>query len=122
MNLKSKTYKTFGKSVEFLRDGKNVEYTVGNTTLDGSTFTEVTEVPIGTAIFRNEETGLFELVTGSTPASMKGAVLTANDVTVEPNENEIVSAVRNASVIEARCKGVTDNFKKATQGYIRFDI
>lgn len=122
MNLKPKTFKTFGKSVEFLRDGKNVEYTVGNPTLDGSTFTEVTEVPNGTAIFRNEETGLFELVTGSTPATMKGAVLTANDVTVEPNENEIVSAVRKASVIEARCKGVTDNFKQASQGRLVFDI
>lgn len=122
MNLKPKTYKTFGRQIEFLRDGKNVEYTVGNTTLDGSKFSERTEVPMGTAIFRNAETGLFELVTGSTPATMEAPVLTAKDVTVEPNENGIVSAVRKASVIEVRCKGVTDNFKQATQGRLVFDI
>ncbi|MEN1893169.1 hypothetical protein [Staphylococcus nepalensis] len=122
MSLKPKTYKTFGKSVEILRDGKNVQYTTGNITLDTSKFTEVTEVPIGTAVFRNEDTDLFELVTGSTPASMKGAVLTANDTIVEPNGVGTVSAIRNASVIEARCKGITDNFKKATQGRLVFDI
>ncbi|WP_381420210.1 hypothetical protein [Staphylococcus hyicus] len=122
MNLKPKVINEFGGKPEFLRDAKYIQYTVGNPVLDGSKFRESTVVKAGTAIFRNDETGLYELVQEMTPETMKGAVLTSWTVTVEPNENELVGAVREASVIEKRCTGVTDNFKKATKGRLIFDI
>lgn len=122
MNLKPRVIIGFGETPEFLRDGKYVQYTVGNPVLDGTKFSEPTVVKAGTAIFRNEETGLYELVTPETPDTMKGAVLTSWPITIEPNVNELVGAVREASVIEARCTGVTDNFKAATKGRIIYDI
>ncbi|HBK6019356.1 TPA: hypothetical protein LMV01_002069 [Staphylococcus pseudintermedius] len=122
MNLKPKTINQYERKVEFLRDGKYVQYTVGNPVLDASKFSAVTSVPAGTAIFRNDTTGLYELVKEQTPETMKGAVLTSFDVTVEPNTNEMVGAIREASVIEARCHGVTQNFKNATKGRLIFDI
>lgn len=122
MGLKPKEFNVVGKKLEFLRDAKNVEYTVGNPTLDASKFSEATEVKAGTAIFRNDTTGLYELVQSGTPATMSGAVLTATDVVVTPNEDELVGCVRKASVIEERTHGVTDNFKEATKGRIVFDI
>lgn len=122
MSLKPREYEVVGKQIEFLRDAKNVEYTVGNPTLDASKFSEATEVKAGTAIFRNDTSGLFELVQSGTPATMSGAVLTATDVVVQPNEDELVGAIRKASVIEERTHGVTDNFKTATKGRIVFDI
>lgn len=122
MGFKPKEINVIGRKVEFLRDAKNLEYVVGNPTLDASKFSEPTEVKAGTAIFRNDTTGLYELVQASTPATMSGAVLTTFDVVVSPDENEMVGCVRKASVIEQRTHGVTDNFKKATQGRIVFDI
>lgn len=121
MNLKPKI-QNFKERPEFLRDAKYLQYTVGNPVLDGSKFSSTTTVKAGTAIFRNDETGLYELVQSETPSDMKGAVLTTFDVTVEPKVDEMVGAVRDASVIEKRCTGVTENFKEATKGRIIFDI
>ncbi|WP_433912358.1 hypothetical protein [Staphylococcus sp. LKG3-3] len=120
MSLKPKVINDFGFNPEFLRDAKNVEYTVGNPTLDASKFTKATTVPAGTAIQRNDETGLFELV-GENDTDLVAPVLTANEVLVD-GENEMVPAIRKASVREELLHGVTDSFKHATQGRITYDI
>lgn len=121
MSIKPKVINEFGGSPEFLRDAKNVEYTVGNPILDGSKFNKETLVKAGTAISKNKSTGLYELVTAET-TELVSPVLTANDVKVTKDENEEVSAVRKASVHEERTHGVTDAFKQTTQGRITYDI
>jgi len=121
MSLKPKVINEFGFNPEFLRDAKYLEYTVGNPVLDASKFKEPTTVKAGTAISRNGDTGLYELVTDSTSNIVAG-VLTANEVVVYPNENEEVSAVRKASVRPERIHGATDAFKEATKGRISYDI
>ncbi|MFI3377663.1 hypothetical protein [Mammaliicoccus sciuri] len=123
MNLKPKVVSEDLQFPSFLRDFKNVEWTVGNITLDSSKLTEGQVVAGGTAVFKNTESGLFELVQGSTPETMAAAVLTSRDVQVQDVQvNESVPAIRKASVYEELLTGVTNNFKKATQGRITFDV
>ncbi|MCJ1783094.1 hypothetical protein [Mammaliicoccus sciuri] len=123
MNLKPKVVSEDLQFSSFLRDFKNVEWTVGNITLDSSKLTEGQVVAGGTAVFKNTESGLFELVQGSTPETMAAAVLTSRDVQVQDVQvNESVPAIRKASVYEELLTGVTNNFKKATQGRITFDV
>ncbi|MCD8916367.1 hypothetical protein K2V61_12535 [Staphylococcus simulans] len=121
MALKPKIINDLKNSPYFLRDAMNLEYTVGNPVLDGSKFDSEKLVKAGTAISKNKDTGLFELVTEGT-SELVAPVLTANDVTVLPNENQEVSAVRKASVYEELCTGVTQAFKDAVQGRIVFDV
>ena len=121
MNIKPKVINEFKAQQPFLRDAKNVEYTVGNPVLDGSKFSQDTVVEAGTAISKNAETGLYELVTAET-AELVAPVLTANPVEVVKGENEMVDAIRKASVREELLHGVTDAFKQATQGRIVYDI
>lgn len=123
MNLKPRTYESKSSHPTFLRDHKNLEWTVGNITLDASQLSANETVAAGTAVFRNDDTGLFELVVADTPETMAAPVLTAYDVVVEDVAvNESVSAIRKASVYEELLTGVTDNFKAATQGRITYDI
>ncbi len=123
MNLKPKVVSEDLQFPSFLRDFKNVEWTVGNITLDSSKLTEGQVVAGGTAVFKNTESGLFELVQGSTPETMAAAVLTSRDVQVQDVQvNESVPAIRKASVYEELLTGVTNNFKKSTQGRITFDV
>ncbi|OOV78900.1 hypothetical protein [Mammaliicoccus fleurettii] len=123
MNLKPKVVSEDLQFPSFLRDAKNLEWTVGNITLDSSKLSEGQVVKGGTAVFKNTESGLFELVQGSTPETMAAAVLTSRDVQVQDVQmNESVPAIRKASVFEVLLTGVTNNFKKATQGRITFDV
>lgn len=123
MNLKSKVVSEDLQFPSFLRDAKNLEWTVGNITLDSSKLSEGQVVKGGTAVFKNTESGLFELVQESTPETMAAAVLTSRDVQVQDVQvNESVPAIRKASVFEELLTGVTNNFKKATQGRIVFDV
>lgn len=123
MNLKPKIVSEELQFPRFLRDFKNVEWTVGNITLDSSKLTEGQVVAGGTAVFKNTESGLFELVQSSTPETMAAAVLTSRDVQVQDVQvNESVPAIRKASVFEELLTGATNNFKKATQGRITFDV
>lgn len=115
MSLNPKVINGFGFNPEFIRDAKYLEFTVGNPVLDESKFTEPTTVKAGTAISRNEDSGLYELVTDSTSNIVAG-VLTTNEVVVYPNEK--VPAVRKASVRPERIHGATDAFKEATKGRI----
>lgn len=121
MNFKPRTISEYGHKPPFLRDAKNVEYTVGNPVLDGTKFNKDTLVPAGTAIAKNTETSLYELVTEES-TTLVAPVLTANDVNVRKGENEMVDAIRKASVREELLHGVTDAFKAATQGRIVYDI
>ncbi|MWS02773.1 hypothetical protein, partial [Escherichia coli] len=62
-------------------------------------------------------------VQASTPETMTAPVLTGHAVKIEDVQvNEQVSALRKASVYEELLTGVTNNFKKATQGRITFDV
>lgn len=123
MNLKPKVVSEDLQFPSFLRDAKNLEWTVGNITLDSSKLSEGQVVKGGTAVFKNTESGLFELVQESTPETMSAAVLTSRDVQVQDVKvNESVPAIRKASVFEELLTGVTNNFKKATQGRIVFDV
>ncbi|MGW7932321.1 hypothetical protein ACWEWU_11740 [Staphylococcus xylosus] len=107
----------------FLRDGKNLEWTVGNITLDSSKLDEGQVVKNGTAVFKNTETGFYELVTDDTPETMAAAVITGRDVTIDDKSvNVHVSALRKGSVYGEAITGLTDNFKKATQGRITYDV
>lgn len=121
MNIKPKVITEYSHTAPFLRDAKNVEYTVGNPVLDGTKFNQDTVVEAGTAITKNTTTGLYELVTEET-TELVAPVLTANPVTVGKGENEMVDAIRKASVREELLHGVTDAFKQATQGRIVYDI
>lgn len=121
MNIKPKVITEYSHTAPFLRDAKNVEYTVGNPVLDGTKFNQDTVVEAGTAITKNTTTGLYKLVTEET-TELVAPVLTANPVTVAKGENEMVDAIRKASVREELLHGVTDAFKQATQGRIVYDI
>ncbi|MCJ1765571.1 hypothetical protein [Mammaliicoccus sciuri] len=122
MSLKPKKVQFENEQPEFLRDAKNLEWTVGNITLDSSKLTEGQVIKGGTAVFKNTESDLFELVQASTPETMTAPVLTGHAVKIDDVQvNEEVSALRKASVYEELLTGVTSNFKKATQGFIAYD-
>ncbi len=122
MSLKPKKVQFENEQPEFLRDAKNLEWTVGNITLDSSKLTEGQVIKGGTAVFKNTESDLFELVQASTPETMTAPVLTGHAVKIDDVQvNEEVSALRKASVYEELLTGVTNNFKKATQGFVAYD-
>lgn len=121
MDIKPRVINSFKGGASFLRDGVQLEYTVGNVVLDGSKFSQDTLVKAGTALTKNTDSGLYELV-GEETTEINAGVLTANDVVVQANESESVSALRKASVFEELTTGVTDAFKEATKGRITFDI
>ena len=123
MNLKPKKMSFDLEQPAFLRDAKNLEWTVGQITLDSSKLDKGQLVPAGTAVHKNEETELFELVAEETAEELVAPVLTGHSVVVSDTVvNEQVSALRKASVYEEKLTGVTDEFKKATQGRIVYDV
>lgn len=123
MSLKLKNIQFENEQPEFLRDAKNLEWTVGNITLDSSKLSEGQIVKGGTAVFKNTDSGFYELVEESTPETMTAPVLTGHAVKIDDVDvNEQASALRKASVYEELLTGATDNFKKATQGRITFDV
>ncbi|MBF0750514.1 hypothetical protein [Mammaliicoccus lentus] len=123
MSLKPKNIQFENEQPEFLRDAKNLEWTVGNITLDSSKLSEGQIVKGGTAVFKNTDSGFYELVEESTPETMTAPVLTGHAVKIDDVDvNEQASALRKASVYEELLTGATDNFKKATQGRITFDV
>lgn len=123
MSLKPKNIQFENEQPEFLRDAKNLEWTVGIITLDSSKLSEGQIVKGGTAVFKNTDSGFYELVEESTPETMTAPVLTGHAVKIDDVDvNEQASALRKASVYEELLTGATDNFKKATQGRITFDV
>lgn len=123
MNLKP-TYVEFeNDQPAFLMSGKNLEWTVGNITLDSADFTVGDVVAPGTAVFRDESTGLYKKVAEDTPATMEAPVLTGHAVVINHSDsNESVAGLKKGSVYTELLTGVTDNFKEAVQGRIVFDL
>lgn len=123
MNLQPKSIKFDNYQPDFLITGNHLQYTAGNITLDSSELSVGQVVAQGTAVYEDEETGLFHLVQEDTPATMKGAVLTVHAVRIEDTAvNELTSGLVAGSVWEERTQGVTDNFKDAVKNRINFDL
>ena len=123
MNLQPKKIQFENYQPDFLITGNHLQYTAGNITLDSSELSVGQVVAQGTAVYEDEETGLFHLVQEDTPATMKGAVLTVHAVRIEDNAvNELTSGLVAGSVWEERTHGVTDNFKEAVKNRINFDL
>lgn len=117
--FEQKRFKELDNS-EVLMNSVNVSYLTGNATLDSSQLDVGSVIKKGTAIFKNEDTGLFELVAdgeeGGTPETMKLPCLTAETIRVEEGNN-YVSAWQSGHPIEELCTGVTDNFKRANPNF-----
>ncbi|KIL79585.1 hypothetical protein [Bacillus badius] len=107
---------------EFLRNTVGMEFKTAGLTLDASKFTAGQYVKAGTAVFKNETSGLFEPVQADTPETMLAACLTSHDVKVTAGVNPVVGGVMGGHPIESKCTGVTANFKAATKGRLTFDI
>lgn len=123
MNLKPRNIQYDNFQPDFLITGNHLQYTAGNITLDASELSVGQVVEQGTAVFEDEETGLFKLVQEDTPATMKGAVLTVHAVRIEDKEtNELTSGLVAGSVWEEKLHNVTDNFKEAVKNRITFDL
>lgn len=123
MNLKPTKVAFENDQPAFLMSGKNLEWTVGNITLDSADFTVDDVVAPGTAVFRDESTGLYKKVTEDTPATMEAPVLTGHAVVIKhADSNESVAGLKKGSVYTDLLTGVTDNFKEAVQGRIVFDL
>lgn len=123
MNLKPVTNQVADNQPKFIMSGKNLEWSVGQVTLDASKFQEGEVVKAGTALFRDPSTKLYEKVTGDTPETMEAPVLTGATVVIKGTEsNETVSGLKKGSVYSELLTGATDNFKKAVQGRIVFDL
>lgn len=122
MNLKPEIIGEANVTPTAFRDFKNVEWKVGNATLEASKLIVGQVVKPFTAIKLNDA-GNYELV-GEEDTDIKGALVTGphavviNDKTVNP----MVPAIRKAALIEARCNGITDEFKEAVKGRITFDV
>lgn len=115
-------------SKEFLRNSVGLEYKTAGATLDATVFPEGW-VEAGTAVFLNEETGLYEpwvapdeTGAGGTPATAVGAGLTAHRVEIRDGVNPIVGVLIAGHPLREKCVGVTDSFVEATAGYLRFDV
>lgn len=123
MNLKPRKVQENGYQPDFLITGNHLKYTSGNITLDSSELEKGQVVPQGTAVFRDEDSGLYKLVSEETPADMDGAVLTVHAVQIDDTEvNEQTSGLVAGSVWEEKLHGVTDNFKEAVKNRIDFDL
>lgn len=123
MNLKPITNSVADSQPKFLMSGKNLEWSVGQITLDATKFEEGEVVKPGTAVFRDPSTKLYQKVEEGTPENMEAPVLTGSTVIIKGTEsNETVSGLKKGSVYSELLTGATDNFKKAVQGRIVFDL
>lgn len=107
---------------EFLRNAVGLQYKTGNVVLDVTKLTPGEPVYGGTAVFYNPTSQMYEPVTAETPDTMAGAVLTRDATKVYAGQNPMVGALTACNAIEARCTGVTANFKAAVKGRIVFDV
>lgn len=128
MNLQPRTEKIFGQK-EFLRNSVGTQYKTGGATLDGYAFSNVIEngyVKAGTAVYKGAY-GLYVPWTdpytdeeGNVEAR-EGAGLIAQDVKIIAGSYPIVGVLLAGYPLESKCTGVTEGFKEAVKGYLRFD-
>ncbi|MYL44594.1 hypothetical protein GLV94_02965 [Virgibacillus halodenitrificans] len=125
MNLQPRTESIFGQK-EFLRNSVGTEYKTGGATLDASQFTAGEYVKAGTAVFKDDTSGLYhpwdDTPDTGTAATAKGAGLTSHDVKVIAGQNPVVGVLSAGHPLESKCTGVNDKFKEATKGRLVFDI
>jgi len=121
MNLQPRTEKIFGQK-EFLRNSVGTQYKTGGATLDASAFTPVDGyVKAGTAVYRNDEGFYVPWTDPADGENRKGAGLIAQDVKIIAGSNPIVGVLLAGYPLESKCTGVTEGFKEAVKGYLRFD-
>ncbi|MCP3026610.1 hypothetical protein [Halobacillus sp. A5] len=125
MNLQPRTEQIVGQK-EFLRNTQGMEVKTAGATLDAAEFPDGEFVKAGTAVFLDEDSGLFkpwdtDADTG-TSADAKSAGLTMHDVKVRSGQNPIVGLLAAGHPVESRCTNVNSKFKEATKGRIVFDI
>ncbi|MUK89149.1 hypothetical protein GMD78_12275 [Ornithinibacillus sp. L9] len=125
MNLQPRREKIAGQN-EFLRNTQGIEVKTGGATLDSSAFTAGEYVKAGTAVFKDNASGLYKpwdtTVDTGTPATATGAGLTMNDVKIVEGQNPVVGVLAAGHPIESKCTYVNAAFKEATKGRIVFDI
>lgn len=107
---------------EFLRNTQGMEVKTGGVTLNAADFTVGEIVKAGTAIYVDGASKLGRKWLAGTLGTQTGAGLTMHDVKIVAGSNPIVGVLVSGHPREARCTGVTANFKTATQGRIVFDI
>lgn len=106
---------------EFLRNTQGMEVKTAGVTLLATDWNPGDIVKAGTAIFI-DGLGFGRKWLAGTLATELGASLTMHDVKIIVGSNPIVGALTAGHPIEAKCTGVTANFKEATKGRIVFDI
>lgn len=119
MNLQPTTQKYFGQ-VEFLRNSVGLEFKTAGGTIDATKFGDVAEngyIKSGTAVGMNAE-GYYEPFSADASA---GAGLVAHDIKLVEGSNAIIGVLLSGHPLEDKCTGVTEEFKTATAGYLRFD-
>lgn len=123
MNLQPTTQKIVGQR-EFLRNSVGIQYKTAGATLDASAFTTGEYVKAGTAVYKDEASGLYVPWedAGEEGGARDGAGLTSHDVKVVANSNPIVGVLAAGHPLESRCTGVTASFKEAVKGRLVFDI
>jgi|SRR5699024_6434930 len=139
MNLQPSGLETIYGQKQFLRNSVGLEYKTGGATLDHEAFagSDVVNdegyVLAGTAVYRDADSGLYVPWEDEVPAeegdpetmsvngNRQGAGLTAHDVKIVEGSNAIVGVLVAGHPLESKCHGVTDGFKEAVRGYLRFD-
>lgn len=121
MNLQPRKETIIGQK-EFLRNSVGMQFKTAGATLDAASFPAGEYVKAGTAIYKDDVSGLFKPVAAETAATMTAACLTAHDVKVYAGQNPIVGTLVAGHPLESKCTGVTANFKTATAGRLVFDI
>ncbi|MBP3950333.1 hypothetical protein [Bacillus suaedae] len=125
MNLQPRKETIVGQK-EFMRNAQGMQVKTGGATLLATDFTTGEYVKAGTAVYKDDATGLYRrwLVDGATPTpdTAKGAGLTMNDVKIVEGQNPVVGVLAAGHPVESKCTGVNTAFKTATKGRIVFDI
>ncbi|HLR58910.1 MAG TPA: hypothetical protein VK094_00330 [Pseudogracilibacillus sp.] len=123
MNLQPRFQKIVGQK-EFLRNSVGLEFKTAGATIDVSKFGDVAEdgyIKAGTAVYLGEEGFYLPWTDALEDEARDGAGLVAHDVKLISGSNAIVGILLSGHPLEDKCIGVTEGFKKATKGYLRFD-
>lgn len=107
---------------EFMRNTQGMQVKTAGVTLNAADWADKDIVKAGTAIYVDSTTRQGRKWLAATAGTQTGAGLTMHDVRIVAGQNPIVGVLVAGHPLEAKCTGVTANFKAATQGRIVFDI
>lgn len=117
------TYRDIVSQKEFMRNAVGMEFKTGGGVLDVSEFGDVAEdgyIQAGTAVGKNSD-GFYVPFDGE--EDLDGAGLTASEISIDEDEtNAVVGIVVAGHPLERKCHNVSDDFKDAVEGYLRFDV